>query len=458
MRKIVLCIMLFLGIFPRLHHGSIKLIQISYAHASSFSDEDDPDDPDDPYDPDDPDDPDNPDCSNGYTENYTFSNSLNGNITTTVTCFDVYDGCGNFEHNVCGDGIQCGISSAGISLSETTGNYHDDVVLTASASIIGSPIVRYEFQQSSDGGNSWEDVGNDSTSNSFSYSIDEYGQNEFRVIESCSCSISVTSNVAIFTTNMSTCVSNVSLTLSAASGKLGDQITLSASATTTGSPTLEYTYEVCYNNNGDWTGVATLVPDKTHIYTVNLLGEIDFRLNVYATCLDGSTSNIYSVVIPFVSSYCSSDFLTQSQSQMTSLWNTAVAAQKNSPNKMEYGFALNWNGSEFEYDNETTVSNPCDGSDTTEILANTTYPTPANNPIYGETYTVGNYHTHPTLSGCSSDISLVQGPSSIDNGVKFPCPAFVGAYNTYSISGGNSGNWSLKLYPYGVDCCTYDTN
>jgi len=180
--------MLFLGMFPRLNHGRLKLMALSQAHAATFSDEDGDN-------PGDPDDPENPDPCDGGSSYPTTTSTISGNITTLTTCSYNYDGCGNYIGYSCDGGVQCGISSAGISLSETSGNIGDDVVLTASATVVGSPVIQYEFQQSSDGV-TWDDVGNNPSINTFTYTLDEYGTNEFRVIESCDCSVSVTSSYA----------------------------------------------------------------------------------------------------------------------------------------------------------------------------------------------------------------------------------------------------------------------
>jgi len=193
-----------LGIFPVMHNRKLILLHISHAHASSsFSDEDGDDggDPSDPDDPDDPNDPTPPDCSGGYTSDPVTQTSLDGNITTTTNCYEVYDGCGNDLGQSCDVPTQCGIESASIYLSASTGNLGDDVILNATVTTVGGATPLFEFQQSSDGGTSWDDVGNDPNVASFTYTIDESGQNKFRVIVSCSCSIAVTSSPATFLTN-----------------------------------------------------------------------------------------------------------------------------------------------------------------------------------------------------------------------------------------------------------------
>jgi len=186
--------MLFLGMFPRLNHGRLKLMALSQAHAATFSDEDGDN-------PGDPDDPENPDPCDGGSSYPTTTSTISGNITTLTTCSYNYDGCGNYIGYSCDGGVQCGISSAGISLSETSGNILDEVILTASSTVVGSPNIQYEFQQTTDDGTTWFDVGNDPGSSSFTYTIDEGGINGFRVIESCDCSIAVASAKASFTTN-----------------------------------------------------------------------------------------------------------------------------------------------------------------------------------------------------------------------------------------------------------------
>jgi len=281
MRRIILIVMFFMGIFPRLQHGKIKIFQLSQAHAATFSDEDGDD-------PGDPDDPENPDPCDGGSSYPTTTSTISGNITTLTTCSYNYDGCGNYIGYSCDGGVQCGISSAGISLSETSGNINDEVTLTASTSFVGSPVIQYEFQQSSDGGISWTDVGNDPSSSSFIYTIDESGQSQFRVIESCDCSVSVTSTLATFTAAAPQCgVTKCKLTLSSTTGNLNDVVTLTAKATVTGTPsTINYDFQVWDDDHWNDLGTST---SSIYSYLIDE-GDTQFQVIANASCSGANTS------------------------------------------------------------------------------------------------------------------------------------------------------------------------
>jgi len=294
MKKYFLLIIIYLGIFPVMHNRKLILLHINHAHASSsFSDEDgddggDPSDPDDPDDPDDPNDPTPPDCSGGYTGDPVTQTSLDGNITTTTNCYEVYDGCGNDLGQSCDVPTQCGIESASIYLSASTGNLGDDVILNATVTTVGGATPLFEFQQSSDGGTSWDDVGNDPNVASFTYTIDESGQNKFRVIVSCSCSIAVTSSPAICTVTAPSCgVTGVTLSLSANSGNLRDNVVLTAAIQgKSGTPVLTYDFQIL--SNGSYVDAGTPTTGSTYTYTVDEISP-QFQVVVTSVCPSGTT-------------------------------------------------------------------------------------------------------------------------------------------------------------------------
>jgi hypothetical protein len=302
MKKNILFIIVFFGILPLMHKGKLSLINTDAVYADTYAQEDcDSSDPNgDCYcDPNDPngdcyDDP----CKDGYSDNYATTTSLSGNITTTIKTWDNYDGCDNYLGQGTDDpGVDCGISDASISVSPNSGNYGDAVLLTARANIVGSTALHYEIQQSSDGGNSWDDVGNDSGSNSFSYKIDEYGENDFRVIVSCDCSISVTSASQSFMAAPPDCgiKGPPRLILSSNTGNMHDEILLTAVAKKSGTPSsLTYNFQVL--DNGVWNDQGTST-DSTYSYSIDE-AYTQFRVITTAVC-NGVTTQDNSLTKDF---------------------------------------------------------------------------------------------------------------------------------------------------------------
>jgi hypothetical protein len=302
MKKIILFIILFFGILPLMHKGKLSLINTDAVYADTYAQEDcDPSDPNgdcycDPSDPSgdcycDPSDP-NGDCydpcKDGYSDNYASTTSLSGNITTTIKTWDNYDGCDNYLGQGTDDpGVDCGISDASISVSPNSGNYGDAVLLTAHANIVGSTALHYEIQQSSDGGNSWDDVGNDSGSSSFSYKIDEYGENDFRVIVSCDCSISVTSTSQSFMAAPNCNISGVTMSVLPTTGSVYDDVDLTANVSSSGNPTL--TYEFQELSDAGWVDIMPPGSSPTLSYHVDMPGSIQFKVIVTAQCGNDAT-------------------------------------------------------------------------------------------------------------------------------------------------------------------------
>jgi hypothetical protein len=303
MKKIILFIIVFFGMVPLMHKGKLNLINTAAVYAQSYAQEDcDPSDPNgDCYcDPNDPngdcyDDP----CKDGYSDNYATTTSLSGNITTTIKTWDNYDGCDNYLGQGTDDpGVDCGISDASISVSPNSGNYGDAVLLTARANIVGSTALHYEIQQSSDGGNSWDDVGNDSGSNSFSYKIDEYGENDFRVIVSCDCSISVTSASQSFMAAPDCPINSVSISLSPATGPKGTAVLLTGTADVNSTSTLQYRFQMSSDGGTTWDDVGNDPTKNTFSYKIDEDGESDFRVIVStASCPTPTISSIASFTV-----------------------------------------------------------------------------------------------------------------------------------------------------------------
>ncbi|TKC06959.1 hypothetical protein [Pedobacter frigoris] len=231
----------------------------------------------------------------------------------------------------------------------------------------------------------------------------------------------------------------------------GTNINLSASITTSGSATIiDKGFQVYYQ--GTWSELSIKFDTQTdqgNTYAlndaeINVLGELRYRLKIVYTC-NGVESTVYSNEVSTYSRYTSTEFLAEFASQMSSAWSQTVASTiANQGTKFEYGFAVYYRASTRNVELDGSIvsdSAPCGTVTFGVVLNNITLPVTID-PFYGTSFTVGNFHTHPPITYCSSNESLVPGSSDKDLGFTTKYPRIVRTY-TNTVSGGHNINLPL---------------
>lgn len=257
------------------------------------------------------------------------------------------------------------------------------------------------------------------------------------------------------TTGIQDCsqVCTVSATLSSVAETVrpGSTINLTASITTSGAVTItDKRFDVYYR--GVWHETAILFDSaidlgSTFTYNnvmVNVLGELGYRLKITYIC-NGVESTVYSNEVSTYSQYTSTELLAEFASEMSSCWSQTVASTiANQGTKYEYGFSAYYHASGDRkvkiYGSIVSASVSCGTG--VLLLGLDERPTSQVDPTYGADFTVGNFHTHPPLTYCPSNHSIVPGPSTIDMGSTTNYPRIVRTY-TNTVNGGHDINLSL---------------
>lgn len=174
---------------------------------------------------------------------------------------------------------------------------------------------------------------------------------------------------------------------------------------------------------------------------INVLGELKYRLRMECNC-NGAASTIYSSEVSTYSQYTGSQFTTRFASEIYSAWSQTVSSTIAHPGtKYEYGFSGYFHASRRQIEVDGTITSTSAPCGTTVVGQNLPEkPTYSDvNPQYGVSFTVGNFHTHPPLTYCSSSESISPGPSSIDMNSITHYPRIVRTYNQ-TVQGGHNIN------------------
>jgi hypothetical protein len=269
-------------------------------------------------------------------------------------------------------------------------------------------------------------------------------------------------------------INNIIISIDNAECKPAESVTLSTNITKTGSGAtgVIFEWEASYND-GAWKyledGVGNLNSGTCNnfIYQMRVLGKVSFRLKIQYVCDGVTLPSVYSNTVNCLSKYCATDLQSSYASQISSDWSNTVSSHMSNPNlKYEYGFSLDFKGSNLTYETSTfNVSASC-GTSVVGNSFNSYEPTaaaissPNSNIVkFGGTWTVGAFHTHPTVTNCPSGGSdcYNPGPSSIDNGQAASSPKFPRVVRTYSsyICGGHSSSLPFQDYSFSSTCTTY---
>lgn len=236
----------------------------------------------------------------------------------------------------------------------------------------------------------------------------------------------------------------------------GSNIDLTATITTSGVVSItDKRFEVFYG--GNWLESSIKSPgdpiDQGNTYTINnaeinILGKLMYRLKIEYTCNGVEETPIYSNVVSTYSQYTASAFSTKFASDMSSAWSKTVESTiANQGTKYEYGFAGYYDAGSREILIDGGMVSASASCSTLEFGINPSTITHSGpiNPYYGANFTVGNFHTHPPLTYCSSSYSLIAGPSDTDKASTNKFPQIVRAYTT-TVNGGHNINLPLKDY------------
>lgn len=233
--------------------------------------------------------------------------------------------------------------------------------------------------------------------------------------------------------------------------KPGDKINLSATIQKgSGVAITDKFFEVYYK--GTWFNDGSIKSDDLPIdqgnsyilnnAEINVLGELKYRLRIDYTCNNIAAGTIYSNVVSTNSQYEASAFIAKFAAEIESAWSqTKESSIANQGTKFEFGFTGYYSRTDREIiiDGEIfNASTPCGTATLNLPLSGRGLPGTIN-PGFGADFTVGSFHTHPPLTYCSSNESLVSGPSIIDkdgaSNSKFPW--IVRTYTT-TVSGGHN--------------------
>ncbi|TKC06961.1 hypothetical protein [Pedobacter frigoris] len=247
------------------------------------------------------------------------------------------------------------------------------------------------------------------------------------------------------------CTVSAMLSSIASTVRPGTNINLNATITTSGAVSItDKAFEVYYQDT--WLEGSIKFDtefDQGNTYAINnaeinVLGALKYRLKIIYTC-NGVESTTYSNEVNTYSRYTSTEFLSEFASQMSSAWSQTVASTTASQGtKFEHGFAVYYRAAtrNVELDGATVSASAACGVATFGVTLSERTLSGTIDPFYGANFTVGNFHTHPPLTFCSSNESLAPGPSNVDLGFTTNYPRIVRTY-TNTVSGGHNINLSL---------------
>jgi|GEM_PF-5542712 len=231
----------------------------------------------------------------------------------------------------------------------------------------------------------------------------------------------------------------------------GTKINLATTIYTTAAVTVtDKRFDVWYR--GEWHETAIIYDEpaitqgNTFTYNnaqVNVLGELRYRLKITYTC-NGVPSTVYSNVISTYSQYTSANLMAEFSTEMASCWSQTVASSvANQGKKYEYGFSAYFDCVDKKVSVWGSIVSTSVGCGTLGFgVTLDERPTDQVDPTYGADFTVGNFHTHPPLTYCSSIYSLVPGPSSLDLGYNTSYPRIARTYSN-TVTGGHNINLPL---------------
>ena len=484
MKKYILLIVLFLGIFPCFKHGKMEISTTLKVYADAFGEEDsgDPCDPAseawDPYlcdqllnnDPNDPNDPPPPPPScDIYPGDPVTTNFTANGFDYTVTCID-YTDCNGVDYGQdCtrdSTASPCGLNSVSLSPYPATGVSGDYITLTAGPDIVGTPGVNYKFQAMNQF-NQWEDIGN-GPNPTCRYQLNDDGEADFQVIATVSCPNStdeVTSSMAVVN-DPSGCVAQVTLSATDNAGKPGDPVTFKADLgnVTSSISNIQYKFQVYFNNQ--WFDFSDFDTNNTLQYETPVVGMLTFRTEVKYIC-SGQPFDVFSNEQTYDASYCVDDFQSDYLSTMNTYWtNAKTFAQSNKDVLYETAFQVKWNGTAYSTVSISVPTQPCSAS--SEQFSMTWLEPNGPDPRVGASFVLAGFHTHPPVGNCTTESCSQPGPSYVDQTP--PDAPFPMVVRTYSS--GKDRNTAGKViyctpwpidsdyqdYPFGNSCTTYYHN
>lgn len=238
---------------------------------------------------------------------------------------------------------------------------------------------------------------------------------------------------------------DVTATLDAISATVtpGETVDLTATISiSNGVVITEKSFEVNYKSV--WYGVSSAFEPITQDSIcslqdaeINVPGSLKYRLKIIYTCNGAAGAIAYSNEVSTYSQYTSAQFMTQFATQMNDAWaQTKTSSIANPGTKYEYGFNVYYNpaNKQIELDGTIVSANVSCNTDTLFLGL------PVDRPLGG--YTLGGFHTHPPLTYCSNNRSIVPGPSTFDISRTKPYPQIVRTY-TNTVSGGHNINLAI---------------
>ncbi|MBK0383560.1 hypothetical protein I5M32_11385 [Pedobacter sp. SD-b] len=248
---------------------------------------------------------------------------------------------------------------------------------------------------------------------------------------------------------------NLSVSLSSIDSEIvpGGSVILTANIQQTGSPSdLKYFYEAYYSDQWWELSDPNNCVNNNLEYKMKVLGAIKFRVKVTYKC-GQEDKEITSEEVSTNSKFCLSDLNSQFGSNMDAAWNSTVSRTNAGTGKYEDGFIVNFNGS-IPTATSFQAQSDCD---IVELSSITGIQSPTGNVspnFIGYIWTVGLFHTHPPLTNCPTNYSLLKGPSSIDLSSISNFPKVVRTYDQ-TVSGGHDIDLPTMDTAYGPNCTTY---
>lgn len=286
---------------------------------------------------------------------------------------------------------------------------------------------------------------------------------------SCGC-IGGTTGITSCPQTCSLVLNNITIGIDKINCLPAESITLSVAITKSGSGATDVIleWEASYSG-GPWKYLDDAMGDlnlgscNNFIYQMRVLGTVSFRLKAVYACNGITQPPVYSNAVQCISKYCATDFQSSYSSNFNTAWNNTISSHLSNANlKYEYGFSLNFKGTTLTF--ETNLFNSF-ASCGTEVVGNN-YDSeeqiigPNSNVVkFGGTWTIGAFHTHPTVTNCPSGGSdcYAPGPSSIDISDAASWPKYPRVVRTYSnnICAGHSSSLPYQDYTFSSPCTTY---
>jgi len=187
-------------------------------------------------------------------------------------------------------------------------------------------------------------------------------------------------------------------------------------------------------------------------YTMLVLGEIKFRVTVTYTC-GVSTVSVTSNEQISNSKYCSEDLISDCAADFNAAWANTLTSTASGNGKYEFGFYRIFNYGSFENQHFDNFA-PCDNLINESKLGYVVPPKFRVNPLLGDKWYVGKFHTHPPLTNCEVGYFQDPGPSSIDFQNLQQIPQIVRTYPSRVYSP-HPANLDTHDHTYDSNCTNY---